>query len=96
MSLVYLGYLRTMVTGRCRSTLLAEKKRKVRFVFPLSSYVVSVRPLTHSTTLTINLKCTPYDNIIANTIGNAIVMEGTFQIEVIDTTWMKKWSTIPT
>ena len=36
------------------------------------------------------------DNIIANTIGNAIVVEGTFHIEVIDTTWMKKWSTIPT
>jgi len=42
------------------------------------------------------LKCTPYDNIIANTIGNAIVMEGTFQIEVIDPIWMKKWCTIPT
>ena len=46
-------------TERGRTKLLAEKKRKVRFVFPLSSYVVSVRPLTHSTTLTIQFEMYP-------------------------------------
>ena len=54
--------------------------------------MVSVQPFPHSTTLTI---MTPHDNIIANTIGNAIVMEGPFWDEVIDSIWMKKWCTIP-
>ena len=49
----------TPFTFPSQSLLLAEKKRKVRFVFPLSSYVVSVRPLTHSTTLTIQFEMYP-------------------------------------
>ena len=58
--------------------------------------MVSVWSLAHSTTLTIHFEKDPYDNIIANTIGNIIVMEGLFQIEVMDRIWKEKWCTIPT
>ena len=48
-------------------------------------------PLFHPSSVdNFNLKCTPYDSSVANSISNDIVIGGTFQIE-----WLSRYDIFP-